>query len=48
MRRNHRDDQRAAKADLCVIVTRVLPRGVEAFAEVDGVWVTTPRLEAGS
>ena len=38
-----RDDQRAAKADLAVIVTQALPKGVEAFGHVDGVWVTGPR-----
>jgi len=38
-----RDDQRAANADLAVIVTQVLPEGVETFSAVDGVWVTHPR-----
>lgn len=39
-----REDQRAAKADLAVIVSRVLPDGVENFDMVDHVWVTQPRL----
>jgi hypothetical protein len=38
-----RDDQRAAKADLAVIVTQALPKGLETFGHVDGVWVTGTR-----
>ena len=38
-----REDQRAAKADIAVLVTQVLPKGVESFDVVDGVWVTSPR-----
>jgi hypothetical protein len=38
-----RDDQRAAKADLAVIVTHTLPKGVETFGHVDGIWVTGTR-----
>lgn len=38
-----RDDQRAAKADLAVIVTHTLPKGMETFGHVDGVWVTSTR-----
>lgn len=33
-------DQRAAKADLALIVSEALPRGVTTFGLVDGVWVT--------
>ena len=36
-----RDDQRAAKAELAVIVSKVLPDGVETFDFIDGVWVTS-------
>jgi len=39
-----KQDQRAAKADLAVIVTQAMPPGVESFGEVEGVWVTTPAL----
>jgi hypothetical protein len=39
-----KQDQRAAKADLAVIVTQTMPSGISAFAELDGVWVTTPAL----
>ncbi|MCY7371859.1 MAG: DUF2130 domain-containing protein [Polaromonas sp.] len=38
-----REDQRSAKAEVCVLVSQVLPRGVETFGLVDGVWVTSPR-----
>ena len=33
-----------AKADLAVIVTQTMPQGLDSFAEVEGVWVTTPLL----
>jgi hypothetical protein len=35
-----REDQRAAKAEIAVIVTQTLPKGVETFEMLDGVWVT--------
>lgn len=38
-----REDQRAAKADLAILVTHALPREVESFAQVEGIWVTQPR-----
>ncbi len=38
-----RDDQRTAKAEISVLVSQVLPKGVEAFDVIDGVWVTNPR-----
>lgn len=38
-----REDQRTAKADISVLVSQALPKGVEAFDVVDGVWVTSPR-----
>jgi len=38
-----REDQRTAKAEISVLVSQVLPKGVEAFDVVDGVWVTSPR-----
>ncbi|MEI6634717.1 MAG: DUF2130 domain-containing protein [Chlamydiota bacterium] len=38
-----RDDQRAAKAEIAVLVSQVLPRDMETFGPVDGVWVTHPR-----
>ena len=38
-----RDDQRTAKAEVAVIVSQVLPKGVETFELVEGIWVTHPR-----
>jgi hypothetical protein len=38
-----RDDQRTAKAEIALIVTQALPKGVDAFDFVDGVWVTETR-----
>ena len=38
-----REDQRTAKAEISVLVSEVLPKGVETFGAVDGVWVTNPR-----
>lgn len=35
-----REDQRAAKADMAIIVTRVLPDYIQTFGFVDGVWIT--------
>ncbi len=38
-----REDQRTAKADIAVIVSQTLPKGVESFDVIDGIWVTNPR-----
>ncbi len=38
-----REDQRAAKAEIAVIVSQTLPKGVETFDMIDGIWVTHPR-----
>jgi hypothetical protein len=38
-----RDDQRAAKAHLAILISAVLPKGVETFGEIDGIWVADPR-----
>lgn len=35
-----RDDQRAAKAHLAVILTAELPKNLAAFGCIDGIWVT--------
>ncbi len=39
-----REDQRSAKAEVCVLVSQVLPKGVETFDLIDGVWITSPRV----
>ncbi len=36
-----RDDQRAAKAEIAVIISKVLPVEVETFDFIDGVWITS-------
>ena len=38
-----RDDQRAAKAEVALIVSQALPKGIETFGFIDGVWVTESR-----
>jgi len=38
-----RGDQRTAKAEIAVIVSHALPKDIETFDMVDGVWVTHPR-----
>jgi hypothetical protein len=37
-----REDQRAAKADVALIVSQAMPKGVQTFDFIDGVWVTDP------
>jgi hypothetical protein len=39
-----RDDQRTAKADIAMIVSTALPKGVEGFDLIEGVWVAEPRF----
>lgn len=38
-----RSDQRAAKAEVAILITDALPKSVETFDLVDGVWVAHPR-----
>ncbi|MBI5761165.1 MAG: DUF2130 domain-containing protein [Planctomycetales bacterium] len=38
-----REDQRVAKAEIAVVVTQTLPKGVDTFDLIDGVWVTESR-----
>ena len=38
-----RQDQRAAKADIAVIVSQALPKGVKQFELMDGVYVVSPQ-----
>jgi hypothetical protein len=39
-----RTDQRAAGAELAILVSTALPKGIETFGCVDGVWVTDHRF----
>jgi hypothetical protein len=38
-----REDQRNAKAEIAVIVSHALPKDIDSFELVEGVWVTHPR-----
>jgi hypothetical protein len=38
-----REDQRAAKADVALIVSHTLPKGLQTFDYIDGIWVTNPK-----
>lgn len=38
-----RDDQRSANAELALLVSNALPKGVTAFDLIDGIWVAEPR-----
>jgi hypothetical protein len=38
-----REDQQAAKAEVAVLVSAVLPKGVDTFDQIDGVCITHPR-----
>lgn len=39
-----REDQRQAKAELAVMVSQALPKEVESFGLVEGVWVVHPKV----
>ncbi|TXI17292.1 MAG: DUF2130 domain-containing protein [Nitrosomonas sp.] len=39
-----RDDRRIAKAEIAVIVSQSLPKGVETFEMIEGIWVAHPRV----
>jgi hypothetical protein len=38
-----RNDQRAAKADAAIIVSQALPKTVDVFGQIDGIWITAPK-----
>lgn len=38
-----RQDQRAAKADSALLVSRMLPKGVDLFDHIEGIWVLDPK-----
>ncbi|MES1190068.1 MAG: DUF2130 domain-containing protein [Steroidobacter sp.] len=39
-----REDQRTAKAEIAVLISQALPKEVETFDVIDGVWVASPRI----
>ena len=40
---NLHEDQRNAKAELAVLVSHALPKGIESLDVIDGVWICHPR-----
>ena len=41
-----RDDQRTAKAEVAVLVSNALPKDIDSFGLIDGIWITHPRYAA--
>jgi hypothetical protein len=39
-----REDQRAAKAEIAVIISQALPKEIDTFDLVDGIWVAHPKV----
>ncbi len=37
-----RNDQRAAKAEISILISQALPKGVSSFDQMDGVWISSP------
>ena len=42
-----KDDQRALKADVAVMVSEALPKDCNSFSQVSGVWVSNPQCAIG-
>ncbi len=42
-----KDDQRDVKAEIAVLMTTVLPKGIDTFSYMDGIWVTNHALIVG-
>ena len=38
-----RDDQRTAKAEVAVLISNALPKDIDSFGLIDGIWITHPR-----
>jgi hypothetical protein len=41
-----RADQRAAKAEVAILITSTLPKDIVNFGQIEGVWVAGPRMAA--
>ncbi|MBM4260878.1 MAG: DUF2130 domain-containing protein [Deltaproteobacteria bacterium] len=39
-----REDQRAAKAEIAIIISQALPKDIESFGFMDGIWVADPKV----
>lgn len=38
-----REDSRSVQADIAIIVSQAMPKQVETFDYIDGIWITTPK-----
>jgi hypothetical protein len=38
-----REDQRIAKADAAIIVSQALPKTIDTFGQIDGIWIASPK-----
>lgn len=38
-----RGDQRTAKAEIAILITQAMPKNIESFGQIDGVWVSAPK-----
>lgn len=38
-----REDQRSAKAEISVLISQALPKTIDTFGQIDGVWVSAPK-----
>ncbi len=38
-----RDDQRTAKAEISILISYSLPKEIETFGQIDGVWIAAPQ-----
>jgi len=38
-----RGDQRAAKAEIAILISQAMPKGIESFGQIDGVWISAPK-----
>ena len=39
-----REDQRAAKADIAILISEALPKSIQTFDQIEGVWIAPPHL----
>lgn len=42
-----RNDQRASNAEIAILVSRTLPKDIDTFGQIDGVWVSAPAFGLG-
>lgn len=39
-----REDQRAAKANIAILISEALPKSIKTFDQIEGVWIAPPHL----